>query len=118
MGLDTTHDCWHGSYSGFMRWRQAVAAAAGLPELERMEGYGGDIAWDQVSCDPALKELLNHSDCDGEIPAHRCKAVAVALEAMLPHLEDSGAFGHRSCAVRFIRGLRAAAERGEAVEFR
>jgi hypothetical protein len=29
MGLDTTHDCWHGSYGGFNRWRNAIAAAAG-----------------------------------------------------------------------------------------
>ena len=28
MGLDTTHDCWHGPYSMFMRWRTAIAAAA------------------------------------------------------------------------------------------
>ena len=29
MGLDTTHNAWHGSYTGFTRWRQAVAKAAG-----------------------------------------------------------------------------------------
>lgn len=39
MGLDTTHNCWHGAYSAFMRWRQEVARAAGLPPLELMEGF-------------------------------------------------------------------------------
>lgn len=39
MGLDTTHDAWHGAYSAFMRWRQEVAKAAGLPPLEFMEGF-------------------------------------------------------------------------------
>jgi len=39
MGLDTTHDCWHGSYGAFHVWRSAIAKAAGLPNLERMEGY-------------------------------------------------------------------------------
>ena len=29
MGLDTTHDCFHGAYSAFSRWRNAVAEAAG-----------------------------------------------------------------------------------------
>ena len=31
MGLDTTHNAWHGSYTGFSRWRTAVANAAGCP---------------------------------------------------------------------------------------
>lgn len=39
MGLDTTHNAWHGAYSAFMRWRQEVARAAGLPPLELMEGF-------------------------------------------------------------------------------
>lgn len=39
MGLDTSHGCWHGAYSAFMRWRQEVARAAGLPPLELMEGF-------------------------------------------------------------------------------
>ena len=39
MGLDTTHDCWHGAYSAFMRWRQEIARIAGLPPLDLMEGF-------------------------------------------------------------------------------
>lgn len=39
MGLDTSHDCWHGAYSAFMRWRTELARAAGLPPLELMEGF-------------------------------------------------------------------------------
>ena len=38
MGLDISHDCWHGAYSAFMRWRSHIAAAAGLPPLRMMEG--------------------------------------------------------------------------------
>lgn len=40
MGLDTSHDCWHGAYSAFHTWRCAVARAAGF-DLERMEGFHG-----------------------------------------------------------------------------
>lgn len=29
MGLDTTHDCWHGAYSAFNRWRDKLAEVAG-----------------------------------------------------------------------------------------
>lgn len=39
MGLDTSHDCWHGAYSAFNRWRIEVCRAAGLPPLELMEGF-------------------------------------------------------------------------------
>lgn len=39
MGLDTSHGCWHGAYGAFMRWRQEIAKAAGLPPLELMEGF-------------------------------------------------------------------------------
>lgn len=44
MGLDTSHDCWHGAYSAFMRWRQEIAKVAGIP-LMLMDGfYGTDDA--------------------------------------------------------------------------
>lgn len=39
MGLDTTHDAWHGAYSAFMRWREKIAAVAGFPPLRLMEGF-------------------------------------------------------------------------------
>lgn len=39
MGLDCSHDAWHGAYSAFMRWRQEIARVAGLPPLELMEGF-------------------------------------------------------------------------------
>lgn len=38
MGLDTTHDCWHGAYSSFGEWRREVAAVVGIP-LRLMEGF-------------------------------------------------------------------------------
>jgi hypothetical protein len=50
MGLDTSHNCWHGAYSAFMRWRQEIAKVAGVP-LMLMEHYYRDgpskeaLAW-------------------------------------------------------------------------
>lgn len=38
MGLDTTHECWHGPYSSFMRWRIEIAHVVGVP-LNLMEGF-------------------------------------------------------------------------------
>lgn len=39
MGLDISHDAWHGAYSAFMTWRIKIAEVAGFPPLELMEGY-------------------------------------------------------------------------------
>lgn len=39
MGLDCSHNAWHGAYSAFMRWRQKLAEVAGLPPLMLMEGF-------------------------------------------------------------------------------
>jgi hypothetical protein len=39
VGLDTTHDAWHGAYSAFSRWRELIAVAAGY-ELAEFEDHG------------------------------------------------------------------------------
>lgn len=38
MGLDISHDCFHGPYSQFMRWREWVAKQIGI-NLRMMEGF-------------------------------------------------------------------------------
>lgn len=39
MGLDVSHDCWHGAYSAFMRWRRKLAEVAEFPPLDLMVGF-------------------------------------------------------------------------------
>ena len=39
MGLDCSHNAWHGAYSAFMRWRKKIAQVAGIPPLQLMEGF-------------------------------------------------------------------------------
>ncbi len=125
MGLDTSHDCWHGSYTGFSDFRRAVAKAVGI-DLDKMDGFVGEftvepIAWSSLTPDP-IHLFLNHSDCDGVIETNDCGPIAGRLEAIVPILEeqDRGALvflSHAESARRFARGLRLAAERGEDVEF-
>lgn len=115
MGLDTTHDCWHGSYGTFGLWRTRLAEVAGLPPLELMEGFydpdsgiglavhllcgkGADdppgartltrlpIKWACLKPDP-LYILLDHSDCDGSIQASDCEAIAARLEELAPLMD-------------------------------
>lgn len=146
MGLDTSHDCWHGAYSAFMRWRTKIAEVAGLPPLMFMEGFWqrGDytdplrayakewpelaenfyrslpIRWEALKPDP-LHVLLYHSDCDGEIDAADCGPIADSLERLLPLMPAGDGGGHigswHDKTAQFIAGLRAAAAAGEAVKF-
>ena len=144
MGLDCSHNAWHGSYGAFMRWRKMVAKVAGLPPLELMEGfyepldiktnepgmsgkaYLGNInerlpiSWDVLKPSP-LHELLYHSDCDGGIPAESCGHIADALETLIPMLPDEDVGGHignwRTKTQQFVNGLRAAEDAKEPLLF-
>lgn len=111
MGLDTTHDCWHGSYSSFNEFRRSLAQSAGW-QLEEMSGFGGVEPWPDKAED-ALVILLNHSDCEGEIAVDDLLPLAKRLREI-----DDGRDAWRAKAVRqFATGLEMAAKAGEPVEF-
>lgn len=146
MGLDVSHDCWHGAYSAFSRWREKLAQIAGLPPLQLMEGFYEQgshrdpffdlsqqypnlaasytvslpIRWECLKPD-VLYLLLNHSDCEGEIETEVCAPLATRLEDLLPLLPDADDAGHignwRDKTQKFIDGLRDAAAKGEVVSF-
>lgn len=122
MGLDCSHNVWHGAYSQFSQWRRHVAAAAGMPPLELMEGFyrpfadqglSLQIKWTGLKSSP-LHELLDHSDCDGEIEHHRCGIIADELEKIIDLMPDVW----KKETFQFIEGLRAANLAGENLEFR
>jgi len=134
MGLDTTHDCWHGAYGAFARWRNELARAAGykiteprigqpgyeLPwEMFEDKNYQGE--WNSPPGDDPLLYLLVHSDCDGVIHPAQGVHIAARLEQLLPDLDDSKSAGHitsmKGKTRQFIDGLRAAANSGEDVVF-
>ncbi len=133
MGLDTSHDCWGGSYSTFNEWRRELARAAGLPPLDFMEGFceaksNGKrrtdrllpISWHALTPTPLLW-LLNHSDSDGRLPWRQCNDIADSLEEILsdvsgPEKPQRGR-SHYDMTIRFIRGLRVAGNNREDVVF-
>lgn len=123
MGLDTSHNAWHGAYSAFNTWRTEVARTAGLPPLMLMEGFydedndfalldhhfpKGDelsmshlrrlrkqfpIKWSALKPSP-LHILLSHSDCDGYINWADCKKIADKLAELIPLLPNEDVGGH------------------------
>lgn len=63
MGLDVSHDCWHGAYSAFMRWRCEIAKCLGIP-LQMMEGfYGWEIEPEDIDKLQTLIRNLDGSYC-------------------------------------------------------
>lgn len=135
MGLDTTHDCWHGSYSAFGRWRDRISTLGGYtlrartdggsfgPPMEvaidwdRFERKNYDGEWDTAPDDPLLV-LIVHSDCDGHIKPEHAGPLADRLQAIMDAMPPRGL--HDDCkpaTERFIAGLRRAAAANERVEF-
>jgi len=50
-----------GAYSGYYRWRKAIAKAKDF-DLDDMDGFDGNVPW----TNQPFQLILNHSDCDGE----------------------------------------------------
>lgn len=119
MGLDTTHNCWHGPYSAFHRFRTHLARAAG-GDYVIPEPCGAEVDIVGIEETDPLYVLLNHSDCDGVIESKDCEALANRLEELAPRLPDFRGCRDASlseAALQFAAGLRRAAEAGEDVEF-
>jgi hypothetical protein len=131
MGLDCSHDAFHGAYSAFNRFRQFVAKTAGGGSFSPHEDKSlddGKWYWGSgysKSTHPGLYEFFMHSDCDGDISPKMCTLIADELDALLPlmstcdsgggHIERDG--GYVAVTKRFIKGCRDAAAANEVLEF-
>jgi hypothetical protein len=129
MGLDTSHDCWHGSYSWFAEWRCALAKAAGR-RTERAIYGDRDVGerhavdakqyhprtflgwWDEPPYDP-LDVLLVHSDAEGWIFPEHAEPLGKRLDELAPLLAEEW----RDLTHQFALGLRNASERWDVVRF-
>ena len=133
MGLDISHDAFHGAYSAFNGFRQKIAKAIGgsYPPHTNKETFPDDNLWyvpDSYSEEthPSLWLFLNHSDCDGEISWLDAAGVANALEQLLPditkledgthnHIQREG--GYAAVIKKFINGCRLAFRLKEPLTF-
>ena len=112
MGLDTSHDAWHGAYSSFNLWREEIAKLFNV-DLRSMYGFGGEIRWETLESN-SIHILLNHSDCDGEIRWEECRLVADALKSVLDKIENKWV---KDKAIQFIKGCELAFSKQENIEF-
>ena len=116
MGLDTTHDAFHGAYSSFMRLRVAVAQAAGGGYENYNFTYDDEVLPKELARGMVL--FLGHSDCDGHLKPDECIEVAKMLDWAGPRIKWDGFQEYiQNQAKRFADGCRAAAAAGERLEF-
>lgn len=85
MGLDTTHECWHGPYGSFKLFRYDLGRQIGI-NLDDYIGYGERGTKDLESIEHDLMPLFNHSDCDGELQPSECVKIANGLYDVLNNL--------------------------------
>jgi hypothetical protein len=115
MGLDVSHGAFIGPYGSFDRFRQTLCEATGGTWPKRFSGSSYFVlgpGFDSES-HPGLWELLNHSDCDGEISPEDCLKVAKDLKELLPEL----GIPDIRVAKKFIEGCELAASLNESLIF-
>lgn len=117
MGLDTTHEAWHGPCSAFNDWRRWVAQKALGMDLDKMEGFcDGGFSWSHIK--HPLVPLLNHSDCDGVLPLAALKEIADSLmELATASEEPPKRHSNEWYCLRFADGCQAAIKAGEDIKF-
>ena len=119
MGLDTTHDAWHGPYSNFNNWREYLAEKVGF-NLREMIGFGGSKEWTAELMEHDLYPLLNHSDCDGILTVEDCKRVSIGLQNMIDYMSqvkfEFEEYQLRRC-IKFRNGCGLAISKNEPIKF-
>ncbi len=119
MGLDTTHNCWHGPYSSFNRFRFSLAKQIGI-DLNEYDGYdkGGTKILTDIKHD--LMPLFNHSDCDGELSVEESTQISKGLTQVLENFNEEikADFDFKEKIMQFKTGLLDAITKNEIVYFK
>jgi hypothetical protein len=86
MGIDFSLCDAHWGYGGFHRFRGRLANEIGI-NLDEMAGFlvNGD-PWDVIK-DP-IKDLLDHSDCDGYLTPRQCRKIYPRLLELIKDWSD------------------------------
>lgn len=114
MGLDTSHNAFHGPYSWFHDKRKQLANHLGFNLME-MEGFGGIKEW---SGKDDVEILLTHSDCDGIISSEDCGRLAKRLDEILLTIPFSSEYSSLYYFVKtFSEGCKLANSKNEEIDF-
>jgi hypothetical protein len=129
VGLDTSHNCWHGPYSAFNTWRDRIAELAGYGiniseagteyvalDWDNITDAQIEGEWSKLPDDP-LMILMCHSDCDGRIKSQHCGPLADRIEQVLLKCDLEDDHWVMEKGVQFVEGLRRAANKKENVRF-
>ncbi len=118
MGLDTTHDAWHGPYGSFNQFRKWLASKIGI-NLDEYYGYGNGGTKKLSSIPNDLKYLFDHSDCDGDITPLRCKKIAKAIDEVLKKVKEDDVITNyqKTNAIQFRNGCLKAFKKKEKLQF-
>ena len=125
MGLDTSHNAWHGPYSSFNVFRRWLAEKIEI-NLNDYIGYGNEDATKELnSINHKLMPLFNHSDCDGLLTPDECKQIAEGLDDVLKNITQEEAehpdnkfpFSNYNKAKQFREGCLFAYSLDENIEF-
>lgn len=119
MGIAFSRSTAHWSYSGFDRFRQRLSLAIGVDRDAANDAIrdGGMAAWNKVwdAVHDPIKDLLLHSDCDGELTPEQCAVIAPRLRQLVAawpaHDMD------KREALLLARGMDTCRKRGENLEF-
>ena len=120
MGLDTSHNCYHGPYSSFTDFRYALADQIDI-DLDDYIGYRGyrpTKYLDTIEHD--IMPLLNHSDCDGILTVEECKRIANGLTNILDNFNEDINYSinnFKDKIIQFRDGCLEAIQNNEEVEF-
>lgn len=119
MGLDTTHNCWHGPYSIFYRFRKSLAEQIGI-NLYDYEGYNAGGTKILTDIKHELMPLFNHSDCDGELSVEESKQIVLGLNNVLENFKTGieSDFNFKDSIIQFRDGCLDAISKNEIIYFK
>jgi hypothetical protein len=118
MGLDTSHNCWHGPYSSFNRFRKSLATQIGI-DLDEYIGYGEKGTKDLTTIEHDIQPLLNHSDCDGKLTVKEARQIAKGLNNILENFNDKiqADYNFKENIIQFRDGCLDAVSKKQKIDF-
>jgi hypothetical protein len=128
MGLDTSHNAFHGAYSTFNKFRKFLAEEVLGGKWPHWSANDPIVLPEKITPSdyPGLYLFFWHSDCEGHFTPHECTLVANDLEKLLPDTqrltaipnnEESSFYNFAVLLQKFIDGCRLAASRNEFLDF-